>query len=360
VSVEAASAGMSASRFTSGRGHVYIVVLNWNGWRDTIECLESLFRLDYPDYTVVVCDNASSDDSWQRIQSWARGEITASCANSELGHLTSPPVTKPVPFVSYSSPFASVTAPMSDCSLALIQTGSNLGFAGGCNVGLRYALAQSNCEYAWLLNNDTIVERDALSSLVEEMNRRPRLGICGSVLVDYSSPKVVQVLGGRRYTPWSGRVLPHGKLSLSELPPSQPIDYVHGASMLVSREFLESVGLMEESYFLYFEELDWSMRAGGRFLLGYSPLSFVYHKEGMSIGTGSTLRNSSLLVERFAVRNRLLLTRRFHPAFVPSVLGWVVLTFFSRLLTGDIRKARQIAAAAWEGLTCPKLPSREL
>ncbi|MGH9597903.1 MAG: glycosyltransferase family 2 protein, partial [Edaphobacter sp.] len=82
---------------------VCVVVLNWNGWRDTIECLESVFRLDYVQLRVVVCDNASSDDSMEKIEGWANGHVTASCNVASLAHLVSPPIPKPVAFESISA-----------------------------------------------------------------------------------------------------------------------------------------------------------------------------------------------------------------------------------------------------------------
>ncbi len=340
--------------------HTYIILLNWNGWTDTIECLESVFRLDYSSYTVIVCDNASSDDSFNQIRLWAEGTVIASCKNPEFARLTAPPIPKPIPFVSYSRPHFSMSPPTSTCPLVLIQNGSNLGFAGGCNVGLRYALAQADCEYVWLLNNDTVVETDALSQLAGKMEAESNLGICGSVLLDYFSPRNVQAIGGRRYSVWSGRVLPQGSL---ELPCTkslqQPIDYVHGASMLVRQEFLRTVGLLDERYFLYFEELDWAMRAAGHFALGYSQRSFVYHKEGASIGTNAQRTSRSLLSEWYATRNRLLITRKFNPALVPSVLAWVLMTAIQRLLIGAPRRAGQIVAAAWDGLTCAGFSTHE-
>jgi GT2 family glycosyltransferase len=355
MSTKPASDSPSDAVHPVGGERVCVIIVNWNGWRDTIECLESLFRSDYSNYTVVVCDNASADDSLEQIRIWANGRIAAQSTNPQLAHLTSPPVAKPIQLSFYSNSYENSTPPASGHPLVLIQTGANLGFAGGCNVGLQYALRHEEYEYAWLLNNDTVVERDTLSKLVEKMRTEPRLGICGSILLDYRSEKNVRAVGGRRYSAWSGRVLPQRESTMSgPHPPSQPIDYADGASMLVRREFLKTVGLMEEAYFLYFEELDWATRAGDRFQIGYAPLSFVYHKEGASIGTHVLLQSRSLLAEWYATRNRLLFTRKYYPAFVPSVLVWVALTALHRLLTGNPRKARQIAAAAWDGLTCSK------
>lgn len=357
VDIDPAGSARLAKSFASGSAQVCIVILNWNGWQDTIECLESVFRLDHPGFAVIVCDNSSTDDSLQYIHRWAEGGLVASCANPQLAHLTSPPVAKPVPTISFPNPQAAFRAPPPDCPLVLIQTGHNLGFAGGCNVGMQYALARSQCEYVWLLNNDTVVSKESLAALVSRSNAEPSLGICGSVLLDYSSPQCVQAFGGHGYSPRTARVLTHPRRG-----PSQPqslhrkIAYVHGASMLVRREFLQTVGLMDERYFLYFEELDWAMRARGRYSIGFAPSSFVYHKEGATIGTKAQRGARSLLSETHAARNRILFTRRFFPACVPSVVGAVCLAAIHRLLIGSPAKAARMIAAAWDGLTCSKLP----
>jgi GT2 family glycosyltransferase len=342
----------------AGSAHVCIVILNWNGWRDTIECLESVFRLDYPNLSVIVCDNASTDYSLQYICRWADGDLAASCVNPQLAYVTSPPVAKPIPTISLPTPQFSLSVAAADYPLVLIQTGGNLGFAGGCNVGMQYALARGGCDYVWLLNNDTVVAKDSLSALVNKAHAEPYLGICGSVLLDYSSPQIVQAFGGYNYGPRTGRVLLSIRTALRDAPddPLRQIAFVHGASMLVRREFLEAVGLMDERYFLFFEELDWAMRARPRYSIGYAPSSFVYHKEGASIGTKVQRGGRSLLSEKYMARNRLLFTRRFYPAYVPLVLGSVGLAALHRLLIGSPRKAGQMIAAAWEGLTCSKLP----
>jgi GT2 family glycosyltransferase len=183
---------------------VYIILVNWNGWRDTIECLESLFRLDYPDFSIIVCDNASSDDSLSHIRDWASGSTQAECSSGELRRLTRPPVRKPL---------ESVVLRNSDIDqwkdrhpkLVLLETGANLGFAGGNNVGLSYALSRGDFHYIWLLNNDTVVEPDSLAALVARASSSDTIGICGSKILYYDSPNTVQALGGSVFNRWFAR-----------------------------------------------------------------------------------------------------------------------------------------------------------
>src|SRR6185437_8412905 len=231
---------------------VYIILVNWNGWRDTIECLESVFRLDYPDFRVIVCDNASSDGSPARIADWAKGAVSAECCNPELRHLTSP-FPKPIPFIQ-TEPGDDISQSARNEKLILVQTGTNRGFAGGSNIGIRMALAASDAEFLWLLNNDTIVDPNALTNLVRRMRERPDAGICGSTLLYYHRPQFVQALGGSTYNRWLARIGHIGSgLNTRHLPRAEEIEshmeYVIGASMLIKTELLQRVGLLDERYF---------------------------------------------------------------------------------------------------------------
>lgn len=329
----------------------YIILVNWNGWRDTVECLESIFRLDGDNFRVIVCDNASSDDSLQQIKAWAEGRLAVRAANSELDSFSSPPVRKPVAYRELASGTEHPCGMRFDARLILIQTGANLGFAGGSNVGLRFALQDSHCKFCWLLNADTVAAPDALATLRRTVEQDPEIGICGSLTISYYSPKEVQVLGGKSYNFWTSRVRSLPATSVDSLPASQErIDFVNGASMFVTRRFLETVGLMEESYFLYFEELDWAMRTKGKFLLGYAPDSIIYHKEGAQAGSNSDRMKRSLLSDRFLSKNRVLFTRRYVPWALPSVLASVVLAAAHRLLRGDANRARVMLGSMLEGL----------
>ncbi len=272
---------------------VFIVVLNWNGWRDTHACLESLAGLAYPNAHVVVVDNASEDGSEARLR--------------EL---------YPV--------------------LTLLQSGANLGFAGGNNVGLRYALA-NGAEYVWLLNNDTLVEPDALTALVDKMQREPDLGLCGSTLLYEAERNTVQALGGARYNRWLGTVEHIGQhqprtQSVDERAVEKQLSYLIGASILASRAFLEQVGLLQDDYFLYFEELDWAARTRGTFRLGYASRSVVYHKEGSSIGgTDRAKTTKSYTADHYALKNRVRFTRRFYPYALPTVYLGLGMALLNRL-----------------------------
>jgi GT2 family glycosyltransferase len=333
---------------------VYIIIVNWNGWRDTIECLESVLRLDYDHFRVIVCDNASGDDSLDRIAEWACGSLPAGCSNPELQRLTLPPCPKPIAFLKVASAEQISLRTQSE-KLFLVQTGANLGFAGGSNVGLGMALGAGDLDYAWLLNNDTVVEPGALSSLVTAMQKRPNIGICGSALLYYHAPRTVQALGGSIYNRWTARVGHIGLgLRIDDAPSHQDVEsrmkYVVGASMFVRESFLEQIGLLDERYFLYFEEIDWATRAKGRFTLAYCPASVIYHKEGASTGSSETRSGRTPQTEYFATRGRVLFTRRYYPWCLPIVCVALFFSHLHRLIRGRFRNANAVLRGLAAGL----------
>src|SRR5690349_24385365 len=215
----------------------YIVIVNWNGWRDTIECLESVFRLHHSNFTVIVCDNASCDGSLERIMEWAKGDRLASFVSGEMKAYTSPPVAKQIPFVLLKASDVKDLRQNIGCErLILIRSEQNLGFAGGNNLGLRYVLNRNDQEYVWLINNDTVVHPDALGEMIKRVEEEPRIGICGSKLCFYSTPHLVQAYGGSTYSPLTGRNRHIGALKPVSVREDrakieQQIGYIVGASM---------------------------------------------------------------------------------------------------------------------------------
>lgn len=310
---------------------VHIIIVNWNGWKDTIECLESLLLLEYPDFRIVVCDNGSKDDSVAKLREWGKKKFGASS----------------VAWQELSRTVAENVRVFTDAKFTLVTNNANLGFAGGNNVGLRYSLACGDVEYCWLLNNDTVVDPFALAAMVQRLNEKPDAGMCGSTLREYDNRKKIQALGGAVYYKWFGIAWHFGRTISGDVLPNQElvekkIDYVVGASLLVRSSYLKEVGLMAEDYFLYYEEIDWVSRGRGRYSLAYAPNSVVYHKVGVSIGTATNPRRKSFLCDYYSLRNRLLFTERYYPSALVGVYACLMVELIIRLLLGRWDLARMI------------------
>ena len=184
-----------------------------------------------------------------------------------------------------------------------IRSEQNLGFAGGNNLGIN----ASRGKYLYLINNDIIFRGEAFQSLIDRLNTSDKIGmVCPKIRFAWSDAPI-QFAG---YTPLSSFTMRNQAIGFGEEDKGQydmphPTPYAHGAAMMVSRKALESVGMLPECYFLYYEELDWSMmftRAG--YEIWYEPACSIYHKESRSTGQDSPLRTYYL------TRNRLLFVKR--------------------------------------------------
>jgi len=206
-----------------------------------------------------------------------------------------------------------------ECHITLIQSGANRGFAGGNNVGIKLGLAEG-ADWFWLLNCDTVVDRGALSALLNRASGILDAGIVGSTLLYHDAPEEVQALCGGAMDPKTFVTWHIGNGTRSNQIPNDPTDveaqvaYVVGASMLVSRAFVEQVGLMQEDYFLYGEELDWATRGKNLFRQYWAPNSLVYHKVGKS-----SAKVMPAFAMRLMLRNRLRFVQRFYPAHIGAV-----------------------------------------
>lgn len=300
------------------------VVVNWNGWRDTIVCIESLLQQEDARLSVLVCDNGSSDGSAGELECWMRRRLSGWTQVQEDSRET-------------ETTFMNPDTAAAVRRVRVLRLGRNLGYAGGANAGIRWAQAHWQAGDFWILNNDIRAGARALRALVDAHAQVPEAGLCGSVLLEWDSEEV-QAVGGL-YLPW----LAVGK-PLRHTPPGAPdafvgIDYPVGASLYAKREYLQRVGLMEESFFLYYEELDWVERGRRHGLHPVVALnSRLWHKEGASTGSRGT-RRKSMLSEHYGVVNRLRVTRRFWPHLLPLV--WLSLG----LVTADRLAHREFARA---------------
>jgi hypothetical protein len=315
--VNAFSSSNSAAQRTADSPKVVSVVLNWNGWLDTIECLESLMRSDYVNHQIVVCDNASQDHSIERLREWAEGILEIKHPGESKGLAWEyRPVSKPVDYRLFESPgdaFGADQPPRNP--VIFIRSGENLGYAGGNNIGMRFALDVLHADYVWVLNNDTVVDRQALSYMVEAFRLRPDCAVLGSRLMQYHAPDTIQALGGGHLDPrWAiDTQIGRGQRTHEAVDQLIELEHVIGASMFMRANVIRDVGPIDESYFLYREETDWcvEMRKRG-WRLFYCPQSIVWHKEGHSAGFKSGVH------DYYAVRNMLYLIKKHYPQHLTS------------------------------------------
>ncbi|MCD6398393.1 MAG: glycosyltransferase family 2 protein, partial [Candidatus Aenigmarchaeota archaeon] len=167
--------------------------------------------------------------------------------------------------------------------LTLIQTGDNLGFAGGNNVGIRYALAKGDCGYVWLLNNDTVIDKCALIEMVEMSESDINVGMAGAKIFFYNKPNIIEAIGGSSIN--LKTLSSHAYFEEDQRQWDKPIEpnYITAASMLVRKHLIDRIGLLNEAYFMYIEDLDWSLKAKSEgYKLIYSYKSMIWHKKGSS------------------------------------------------------------------------------
>ena len=302
----------------------YILVLNWNNWQDTIECLESVFQNSYANYQVVVIDNGSTDSSENKIREWAAGKIVIISPYVEYaGH------NKAIPLIRYSKeegerggeiekekPLYPLLRASVSHPLIFIQTGGNLGYASGNNVGLRFVLSRGDGDFIWILNNDTVIAKDALEELLRCAESDIDIGMVGSKLLYYDKPNLLQAAGGCRLNPFLGNsvLIASNHRDDGDWDNYLEPDYISGASLLIKKRALEVLGLLDENYFLYWEDADWGARAVRKqYRLLYCPKSRVWHKEG---GTSGGINPTT---DYYWTRNGLLFMKKFYPFLLPLI-----------------------------------------
>jgi GT2 family glycosyltransferase len=220
----------------------------------------------------------------------------------------------------------------------MIQTEKNLGFAGGNNVGIRCALEQ-NADYIWLLNNDTTVGPCSLTAMVELAEQNVSVGIVGSVLYEMDEPGKVQIWGGARLYFWLGIVR-------DRKTPSDgcELQYTTGASMLVKRELIADVGLLDEGYFMYWEDADYGFKArNGGWKLKAAAASAVWHKGSASLNKRAVVMDNyfNASAVRFFIKN--------HPLPLVPILIGVGGRFLKRVVRADWERALATVQGALEG-----------
>jgi GT2 family glycosyltransferase len=279
---------------------VCCVIVNWNGWRDTLDCLASLREQDYDNLQIIVVDNASTDDSVERIRA--------------------------------AFPEATV-----------IETGKNIGFACGCNVGLRAALARG-AEFLWVLNNDTICPPETLSKLVRRAKASPEAGLVGTVLFYAHEPARVQAWGGGKIRPWIAYS------THFEVPTEFGLNcYTTFASVLARREMLEEIGLLYEGFFMYCDDSDLCLRMQKtHWKIVIAEDTAVLHKEG-----ASTTKGQKPFMTKVVTVSGLRLIRRNSKMAFAGMPIYVMLRLGNRLVRGEWKGLRAVCDGVMEFMREP-------
>ena len=254
---------MTSKKTSNYLPKVFVIILNWNGRDDTLECIASVKKIDYSNFEIVLVDNGSADDSVEAI-------------------------TKQYPDVT------------------LLQTGENLGYAGGNNVGINWAL-EKDADYILLLNNDTIVATDLLSAFVNAAILLPSGSVLGAKIYFYDKPDTLWFAGGRwRNESNSFEHIGWGQLDGIEFNHKLEVDYITGCALFADAETFQEIGLLDDAFFLTYEETDWCYRARAK---GYKciviPEAKLWHKISSSFGGAD-----SPLVNYFMTRNKLLWAKK--------------------------------------------------
>jgi GT2 family glycosyltransferase len=260
----------------------HIILVNWNGKSDTLECLASLSKVQADTMQVVVVDNGSGDGSQEAIRQHHPGVI-------------------------------------------LIETGTNLRFAGGTNVGIRYAL-DHGADQIMLLNNDTTVDPGFLTALAHRLGSADDIGVVAPKILYYGDPRRIWYAGGK-ISLWTGTMRHMGIREADDgrFETEAETDYASGCCFLTKRETIERAGLLDESYHMYTEDADWCMRARrAGYRIMFEPRARVWHKLSVSSGGHLSL---------FKLKNKFFGNLRFFGRYA-SFRHWLVFPWMNVLVNG--------------------------
>jgi N-acetylglucosaminyl-diphospho-decaprenol L-rhamnosyltransferase len=331
VDLACAATGVKQLSSPDALASIPIMIVGFRNPTDIDRCLSALSRMGQtPLFEVFICENGGPEAYEELVSTLIR--TTGSCSGGAA------PVSDVVEASSIRQNFVRTVRlrlRTSEADTAVVvhvgEAPANLGFAGGVNAWLRPLLEQSGWPGIWVLNPDTEPAPGALNELVLYADLHDR-DMVGSRLVARHAPDVVQARG-LAWRKWRGATMLvdlHVPITISPSPDGvdRRLDAPSGASMYVTRDCLTRIGLMDEQYFLYFEDLDWGMRAKRQGKIGYADHSVVMHDGGTTIGSAMTRRQQSPLATYLNFRNRLLFVRSHGTRW----LVWTILIELAEIL----------------------------
>lgn len=320
-----------------------VVVVSYCSGDYLLDCLETLLASTCKNLKVVVCDNASPDETVDMLREWAQGKNAKDTIKSGPldCQVTAP---KPVDLAEFPAADGPALAFHDFSTVTLLRLEKNIGFAGAVNAGISALRTHAQIDMFWILNPDCQVHPDAAAAYRECAQAADRFGLMGSRLIYMESPYSIQSDGGA-VNEWTGlcrNLNQGGHPDAVHLPDASARDFVSGSNVIASREFIETVGLMNEDYFIYYEEVDWAARRGDLPIL-WCEKALVYHHGGTIIGTGSVDRAPTAFANYFNFRNRIWFMKKFHRSRLLTAFGYSVLKIFQLLLRREWKSANGAA-----------------
>lgn len=290
---------------------IAVIILNWNGWKDTVECLESLYKINYPNYQIIIVDNASGDESIKYIKDYCNGELRV-----DSKFFRYDPTNKPIGILEFSErEYNGIKLEKIDSffnkKIIIIKNRENYGFTRGNNIGIEFAMENLDPAYVLLLNNDTVVENTFLDELIEVAENNPQVGFVGPkiYLYEYNQKTNIIQFAGAKQNIWRFLPGPIGseEEDIGQYEENKEVDFVHGSCMLVKTEMIKDIGLLDEEFFTYREENDWCMRGKKQgWISMYAYKSLIWHKGGKSTKS----KEIKPLTWYYMQRNRFLFMKK--------------------------------------------------
>ena len=328
-----------------------VVIVNFNSAQFAIDAALSVLGDDC-NAIVVIVDNASVDNSVDYFRSLSSASAChVPCAPDSDGP-------KPVTFARIEDIHVQFIgrghAVIDEPGLYIIESDENRGFAAGCNIGLRALSAENACSWYLLLNPDALVATGAMNAFEVELRSR-RVGLIGGSVLEFDAPHRIQALGGARLNPitFMGENIGGGGLFRgSTREPSSPdqLTYPLGAAMACRADYLHCAGLLNEDYFLYYEEADWARRGAERYSVGWARDAVIYHRDGVAAGSRTEFRKRSVVSEFHMARSRLIFVSKWRPVQMPLALGLEIARAFTRLVRGNIAQMKAVLAGTFSAL----------
>ena len=290
----------------------YIIIVNYNGWKDTLLCVKSILCSDVPDSKIVIVDNASTNDSVAQL-SWYLADL------SRLGSLQ---------FPEWYIPSTTVEG----VPIHLVSSAQNNGFAAGNNYGVEQIKADiKDSDLLWFLNNDTLITKGTLEALSEKL-AAPEVSLVGSKVLDFGPHLGVQTFAGaldiltgvnRTY-----RTQPRSRM--------RRLIYPSGVSLAIKFDTYLTIGGFDEQYFLYYEELDLTAQLLQRGKnIAIADRSIVWHKQGASTGSKRNQKKHVFDVEKHKYRSALLFYRKHYPRHLSSLKMFLTIKALKQLIKGQ-------------------------